>query len=881
MRRKMNDTKKVGNPLTWKGVLKYFLWYTLLFICCCSAVFYPFWSTGTGLIYKSDGIWQHYHALIYYGKWLRTVVRSVLFEHRLQVPLWDFSIGYGADIPSTFSYYVIGDPFALFSVFVPVRFTEALYNCLIILRLYFAGAAFSAFCLYHKKKKAAVLAGSLCYVFCAYAAYGALKHPFFLNPMVLYPLLLLGADRVFEKKKCGFFIFMVFLCSVSNFYFFYMIVLGCVIYVLLRFFTFSHKQPLRELGLCTLHFLILGLVGLLMGMGLFLPTLHMFFNTVRSASDTEMRLLYPLRYYARFPRSFLTGRGLGNWTLMGYAWPCVPALIMLFTGDLPVFKWKYFPAEDKEVKIRHMLRLGFVILTFVLLLPAGGKIFNGFSYICNRWIWIYAALVSFILTYVWDRTADHIGRKTWYPAVVSCMMVLICLHITWNSYYRYDKGHRNELRLFLPYGQAYKNLISERNTEMDQWTREDTENIWRFEKNSYSTTNEAVVYGYRGLQAYWSLTAEPISSYLMDMRLNPYMTFSYSGVDSRTILDELASVRYYISNDGYAPYGYRKILDKTDKKHGYAVYENEYALPLGYYYNAYITKEQWDDMDPAKRQVCLMQAVVLEGETDNLPEDVSNEKITELEGGAQEVPFVLKAGKNAQILGEHSFKIKRKRGKLELDFEGKENSETYLLIRNLKVESSRTRLEVSVEGKRKAKGHFVTSKNRYNYGQKDVLLNLGYSKEAQTHAVLSMSRKCRCTYDEILVICLSMDGYEESAKALSGQNVQVWYGVNRIHAVSSFSQPGIMCISVPWSSGWSAEVDGRPVKLFRANRMYMGIPLDSGEHEVVLCYCTPGLKEGLIMSLAGWILLLVLCKAESGNKVRRDPCAEIVENGKN
>ena len=875
----MSVAKNDGNPVTGKRIVVYFLWYTILFVCCCVAVFYPFWSTGTGLIYKSDGLWQHYHALIFYGKWLRSIIRSILFDHCLRVPLWDYSIGYGADVLSTFSYYVIGDPFALLSALVPVRYTEVLYNCLVILRLYFAGAAFSIFCLYHKKKKAAVLAGALCYAFCCYAVYGGLKHPFFLNPMIFFPLLLLGADRVFEKKKSGFFVFMVFLCTVSNFYFFYMIVLGCIIYVLLRFFTFPHKKPLRELGLCTGHFLILGLIGLLMGMAIFLPTLHMFFDTLRSGSESEISLLYPARYYARLLRSFVFGRGTGYWTLLGYAWPTVPALILLFTEKLPFFRHSFFSEENNGGRVRHMLRLGFVIFTIVLLLPAGGKVFNGFSYVCNRWVWIYSALVSYILTYVWDQAADHIGRKTWYPAAVSCMIFLICLHLSWNNYWRFDKGHLNDLKLFLPYGKAYKTLSSDHDTEMDQWTREEPEDIWRYEKSSYTTTNEAVVYGYRGLQAYWSLTAGTVSSYLLDMRLNPYAAFSYSGVDSRTILDELASVRYYISYDGYAPYGYKKIVDKSGQKHGYAVYENTMALPLAYYYSAYITKEQWDEMDPAKRQASLMQAAVLDAEPDSLSDAVQVENTAELETLAEEVPCHLKAGKNAKILGDHSFRIRKKRGKLELEFEGKENCETYIMIRNLKVESSKGRFVFRAQGKREAKGYFVSSRSRCDYGQTDVLLNLGYSKEAQTHAVLSISRKCRCTYDDIRIICLPVDGYEQAVKVLSGQDVQVRPEVNRLYGDISFDQPGILCFSVPWSSGWTAEVDGKPVELFRANTMYMAVELDRGHHEVILRYCTPGLKAGLIMSLAGWILLLVLCRVSAKERLQRNLYGDRAGNG--
>ena len=841
-----------------KRGMVYYLWYTILFTCFCAAVFYPFWSSGTGLIYAEDGLWQHYHALIYYGKWLRAIVCSIIIDHRFQVPLWDHAIGYGADILTTFSYYVIGDPFAFLSAFVPARFTEVLYDCLVILRLYAAGAAFSAFCLYHKKRRVPVLAGALCYVFCSYAIYGGLKHPFFLNPMVFFPLMLLGADRVLEKKKYGLFIFMVFVSVVSNFYFFYMIVLGCMIYVLIRFFTFPHERPLCELGLCISRFMILGLIGLLMGMGVFLPTVRMFLGTYRYAAGTDWMLLYPSRYYTRFIGSFVFGKGTGYWTLLGYAWPCVPALILLFVWDFPVFRGHLFFGGKEGLCVRRMLRLAFLLLTGMLFLPVCGKIFNGFSYVSNRWVWIYSALVSYILTYIWDRLEPYIRIRQGYHAAVSFVLVLMCLHLTWNSFNRYDSKRGNDLSIFLPFGQAYRRLISEKAPQMQERMKAVPDDLWRFEKSRYTTTNEAVIFGYRGLQAYWSLTAGSVSSYLVDTRLNPYGTFSYSGADSRTILDELASVRYYISYDGYTPYGYKKIADGPGNEDGYGIYENSCALSSAYYYDTCIMQEKWEAMDPVEKQACLMQAVVLEKAADSLPDTILVEDVSKTDTRSKKVPCHLRAGENARITGEDSFAIEKKNGQVELEFEGRENCETYLLIRNLRVKTSRTRLNVYAAGKRKAKGYYIAPEDRYYYGQKDILLNLGYSKEAQTHAVLSVGNKCRCTFDEIAIICMPMDSYENDVKALSSQNIQVQTGVNQIHAKADFSRPGILCFSVPFSRGWKAEVDGKPVPLLRANVMYMAIGIDKGEHKVILHYCTPGLKTGLLLSLCGWILLLAL-----------------------
>ena len=120
--------------------------YSVVFLMAATATFLYFALNGKSFIWNEDGYAQHNLALTYYGTWLRDIIRNILFEHTFSIPLWDFSLGTGSDILTTLNYYVIGEPLNLLSVFVPARYTEYLYDFLIILRLYFAGLAFMQFC---------------------------------------------------------------------------------------------------------------------------------------------------------------------------------------------------------------------------------------------------------------------------------------------------------------------------------------------------------------------------------------------------------------------------------------------------------------------------------------------------------------------------------------------------------------------------------------------------------------------------------------------------------------------------------------------------------------------------------------------------------------
>ena len=61
-------------------------------------------------------------------------------------------------------------------------------------------------------------------------------------------------------------------------------------------------------------------------------------------------------------------------------------------------------------------------------------------------------------------------------------------------------------------------------------------------------------------------------------------------------------------------------------------------------------------------------------------------------------------------------------------------------------------------------------------------------------------------------------------------------------------------LSVPYSKGWSAWIDGEKTELQKANIGFMALELSPGMHEIVLKYSAPGSRVGLLMSIAGWII---------------------------
>ena len=79
---------------------------------------------------------------------------------------------------------------------------------MLVFRLYLAGVAFIAFGHYLKKDGNGILAGSIVYIFSGTFFSFAIRHPFFLNPMIYLPLLLMGVEKIYRKRKTIFILYL-------------------------------------------------------------------------------------------------------------------------------------------------------------------------------------------------------------------------------------------------------------------------------------------------------------------------------------------------------------------------------------------------------------------------------------------------------------------------------------------------------------------------------------------------------------------------------------------------------------------------------------------------------------------------------------------------
>lgn len=347
------------------------------------------------------------------------------------------------------------------------------------------------------------------------------------------------------------------------------------------------------------------------------------------------------------------------------------------------------------------------------------------------------------------------------------------------------------------------------------------------------------------------------------------------------------------------------VEDATAAK--YKVWRNNNTLPLAYTYGSVIGEEMWNGLSAVQRQEAMLQAVMLEGwrgETDDGAAVLTS----------QSLDYDIKCNGNGVTLGEAGFVVTQANATATISFEGLPDSETYFSVKGLDFDGvstyelyfgdgkydplnlfSKTRWNLlpnaSREAARKQRRYWTeptganltlkssagvtktltyrTESNEYYVGRHDFTVNLDYSKNAVKSVTVTFQRPGVYSFDSIEIICQPMDGYARQVKELKKTVLEgMKVGTDTISGSITLERPQVLCFSVPYSAGWTAYVDGEKSALYRANVRNMAVPLGAGRHDVRLVYHTPYLRQGALLSAAGFACFIVLLVLDIRRKRR-------------
>lgn len=182
-----------------KFLNNYFTIYTILFVIGALAAFYVFIVSDKSFVWEEDGTNQHYPYLQYYLNYFKDFVRSLLSGNP-SLPQWSNTVGLGADPFMMLSTVGFFDPINYIALLFPNKMLPYTFDFLVILRLYLAGLAFSAFCYHFQKPRSSILIGAIAYAFSGYVLFAAIRHPFFITPLIYFPFILLGFEWILQIR---------------------------------------------------------------------------------------------------------------------------------------------------------------------------------------------------------------------------------------------------------------------------------------------------------------------------------------------------------------------------------------------------------------------------------------------------------------------------------------------------------------------------------------------------------------------------------------------------------------------------------------------------------------------------------------------------------
>jgi uncharacterized membrane protein YfhO len=395
--------------------------------------------------------------------------------------------------------------------------------------------------------------------------------------------------------------------------------------------------------------------------------------------------------------------------------------------------------------------------------------------------------------------------------------------------------------------------------------------FYRIETYGESNMNEALTAGFHDVSGYFSLMDGDITSYFKNLELLSQRTaYRFENLDNRTILDTLAGVKYFISTDKTAaPYGFQLLKELKGKKDTYYLFENRNALPLGYTYQNYMLKSDYDKLSALEKQNAMMNAVIL-----NDDNNYANKTNRNMESGLEKLKANITTS-NVEI-SNNRIEVKKAGGTITLDFAPKPNTETYVRFGNLntsKKSKTMTTLEVKADNGAAKEANVKSMYYNSYFGKVNYLINTGYSENGQTRVTITFPDTETFSYDSLDVYSQDMGSYQSQVTALEQSTLQnIKRKNNSVRGDITLDQKGIMALSIPYSKGWSAYVDGKKTELLHANVMYMALPLDAGNHHIVLKYQTPLLKVGIFISAAAFLLFgaIYFIRRKSKNKINSD-----------
>lgn len=720
---------------------------------------------------------------------------------------WNWNTDLGANFVGSYAFYLLGSPFFWITLLFPNRFVPYLMGPLLILKFGFAALTAYLYIRRFTKTSNAAMLGGILYAFSGFSVYNVFFNHFH-EAIIAFPLLLLSLELLITENRRGVFALAVAFCAVTNYFFFFGMVVFAVIYFFVRLFSGAIKVRLARF----ITLIFEAVIGLLMSAILLLPAINAILDNSRVSStligwngimygkeqiylNVIQCFFFPPDLPARpvfFPGANVKWSSLGGWlpvfSMVGVfawftnrkgSWQKRLIAICAFMALVPILNSAFYAFNTS-----YYARWFYMPILIMCLVTVQLSEDMSVDWKCG-WRWVMGITLGFTLTIGFFPQKDKAGKiiyglytqsedytyvaRFWATSVIAIVSLVIVrslislLRKNCTAFYRTAIAcvcvvsviYAN---VFIATGRAHSYEIKEVMIDSlieGEVTLDDESN---FRIDTYDCVDNTGMYlGFPTINAFHSVVPSSIMEF-----------YKYVGVErsvgSRPETDvpalrPLLSVKYllnresgkdFVDEDGETLMPDYKYIKTSG---GYYVYENENYVPYGFSYDYYMTQEFCDGYNEDSRSRLMLKAILL------------NER-----------------------------QIKK-------------------------------------------------------YG--DIMQNIediGYEDTYETGTTLSLS-------DEAMSID-SKNLAETSAYSFDIDN----YG---FEAKVTRDKESLVFFSVPYDKGWRATVNGQAVEIEKVNVGFMAVSVPSGNSTIRFDYETPLLAEGTKLTIAAITVFLIYFIAAS------------------
>ncbi|NMV53764.1 YfhO family protein [Lactobacillus reuteri] len=933
--------------------------YTILFIFLALCIFGTYLVTGHTFILSKDALNQHLPLLAKYREAL------ISFVHHPRLNFWSWQMGLGSDTFQVYSYYTIGDVFSYLALLFPAAKITLAYQVINIIRMYCVGLAFVYFAQHFKFRNSVILMGATTYLVNSFLLYACIAQPFFTTPFIIFPLIVVQIERILEEGSpwplVGAFTWML----VSNYYLAYVLGIGSFLYLVLRVGT--HYRRTLNYGKTFLKLAFATITSVLLSAVLLVPEIIAVTNSTRTGSLFANGLkTYPLYYYLFLPKSLING---GQWYFMFWSalgiisigfialvyiysrprkYPLLTislglALIMLLIPAVGSFFNGMMSASNRWTLLIYLpLAMAVCILaeniptldqkTMAVLSWATGIYFivliATFFFENENDIFMPVIFLIGFLMAIW---LIHLNKLA-HP--YRWLLAITMLNAGVNAIYAAFPYNGDFSSSMLSRGE-YQAITSNRYGKLNQDLKNDP-----FYRVSTISQNKIIdgpnldndlTSGLHNIDSYYSLQNKYLGQFNTSLQNNQYQAnIPIRQADDRTIMNNFFGVKYlFVQSNGdnatKIPAGY--FLDKaTDPVINYDEgqpsnpqskdefvptqtmrYKTNYAFPLLYWQDNYISKKDYQSLSPTEKERVLATGVLVDKQ-----EKLQGMKAAKLKTHVYPLKSELVSNRLNKINpakltytdSEETYQLQLPELQSKKMQQKLKGSELHIEFSKIKYTPFSMKEQIAYEQAHLKEtvlnpGNVINQRyTHYRYWRYHVLngspdisfklnigskfgtatieqarqstlslfkhvtnstLNIGYY-DGKLPTSLTFQPSKLGTYElKYRVVAEKIDNnYYREVKTLQRHRLEdVKFKRNQVQGTIKTTRPGVLTSSIPYSTGWSVKVNGKKATTLRTNQAFLGVYLPAGTHHVIFSYELPGIRLGALLSSIGlgWTIL--------------------------